>query len=283
MTTFEKDRLCVNCQTERVGEYCQNCGEQKLTPELRSVSYIISHIISDLTSLDGKVWKTALTVMTRPGQLEKDFSVGRRVGYMKPITLFFLFNVLFVMFSTGTDFYVSFYDQLHHQPFYSKWLEPHALSYIASQNIELVTFAAYYDQLVKALARSMIILQVPFFTVFVSLIFYNKKYYAGDYFTYSLNAHGWLLIWMLLLQGLSGLISFFVQAHYPDFSPTVILFPLIIGGFSLYFLMAARRMFDLSWWQCIWRLPILFSAFLISHMIFRFLQFFITSALVNVN
>ena len=273
---------CVNCQAETFGEYCSCCGEQRVTPELRSMRYIISNVIADLTTLDGKVLKTALTVLLKPGQLEKDFSVGRRVGYMKPITLFFLFNLLFVMFATLNDFYVTLYDQLNYQP-YSSYIKPYVLDFVASQDMEIDKFAEYYDQLVKALARSMIILQVPFFSLLVGILFYNKHYYAGDYFTYSLNMHGWLLIWVLILQLPLFVVEPIVKAYSPDFPLEWVFFPLTLVGLCLYMLMASRKMFELSWLHCIWRLPLLLISIAISHQLFRFLQLWITVALVDVN
>jgi hypothetical protein len=272
---------CVNCQAEMLGEYCAKCGEQRVTPELRSMRYIIGNIVSDLTTLDGKVWKTALTVLFRPGQLEKDFAQGRRVDYMKPITLFFLFNVLFVMFATISDFYVTLNDQLNYQP-YSPYIRSFILDFIVNQGMDVNKFAEYYDQLVKALARSMIILQVPFFSLFITIVFYNKHYYAGDYFTYSLNMHGWLLIWVLALQLPLLLVEPIWETYLPDFSMGWVFVPITLIGLCLYILIASRKMFELSWLQCLWRLPFVLISIVISHQLFRFLQLLITTALVDV-
>lgn len=272
---------CANCNAETFGEYCAQCGEQRVTPELRSMRYIIGNIFADLTTLDSKVWKTTLTVLLRPGQLERDFAQGRRVDYMKPITLFFLFNVLFVMFSTTNDFYVSFYDQMILQP-YSDFVKPYVLDYVKNQGIEVEKFREYYDQLVKALARSMIIVQVPFFSLFAYVIFFSKTYYAGDYFTFSLNAHGWLLMWTLILHIPFSFVNPVVTSHYPDFDLAKVFFPLVFIGFLAYLFLASKCMFALSWWQCVWRMPFLVYAFVISHQLFRFVQLLITTALVDV-
>ena len=276
------NNTCANCQAEMFGEYCAKCGEQRVTPELRSMRYIVGNIIADLTTLDSKVWKTTLTVLLRPGKLEKDFSLGRRIDYMKPITLFFLINVLFVMFSEASDFYVNFYSQINYQPGYSKILKPFVLEYIANKDIELSKFAEYYDQLVKALARSVIILQVPFFALFSSLIFLRKNYYAGDYFTYSLNAHGWYLMVTLILQATMSAIELLIQLSDVSYDLTPFAFYGVLLMFFPYLALASKRMFDLTWLQTLWRLPLLFIAFALSHQLFRLVQFLITMALVEV-
>lgn len=272
---------CATCGTSLVGDYCSQCGEQRLNPKLRSLHYILNDIIQDLTSVDGKLWRTLKSILLKPGQLEYDYHIGRRVYYLKPITLFFVLNVLFVMFSPISDFYVTLIDQMSLQP-YSPYIKPLLLDYLSSHQISYQAFEQNYNQLVIVLARSLIILQVPIYALACSFIMYNKKYFSGDYFNFSLNFHSWLLMWVVLAMAPAFVIGLFIQLFELPIEPNKFYFLLLPIGIGVYLLIAMRRMFKLSWLHCIWRLALLILAYQICHNIFRFFQFIITASLVDV-
>ena len=272
---------CVTCGAYLSGDFCSQCGEQKLNPKLRSLHYILSDIIEDLTSVDGKLWQTLKSIILKPGQLEYDYHVGRRVQYLKPITLFFVLNVLFVMFSPISDFYVTLIDQVSLQQ-YSAYIKPVLLEYLASNQISYEAFEQNYNQLVVVLARSLIILQVPIYALACSLILYNKNYFSGDYFNFSLNFHSWLLMWVIIAMAPAFIFAIFIQLFELPIEPNRIYFLLLPIGISIYLLIAMRRMFKLTWLQSLWRVALLLLAYRICHAIFRFLQFLITASLVEV-
>ncbi len=272
---------CATCGASLSGDFCSQCGEQRLNPKLRSLHYILSDIIEDLTSVDGKLWRTLKSILLKPGQLEYDYHLGRRVNYLKPITLFFVLNVLFVMFSPISDFYVTLIDQVSLQQ-YSSYIKPLLDDYLTSNQINYQTFEQNYNQLVVVLARSLIILQVPVYALACSLILYNRNYFSGDYFNFSLNFHSWLLMWVILAMAPAFVIGIFIQLFDLPIEPNRIYFLMLPIGISIYLLLAMRRMFKLNWLQCVWRLALLLLAYQVSHVIFRFLQFLITASLVEV-
>lgn len=274
-------KQCATCGASLSGDFCSQCGEQRLNPKLRSLHYILSDIIEDLTSVDGKLWRTLKSILLKPGQLEYDYHLGRRVNYLKPITLFFVLNVLFVMFSPISDFYVTLIDQVSLQQ-YSSFIKPLLDDYLTSNQISYQTFEQNYNQLVVVLARSLIILQVPIYALACSLILYNRNYFSGDYFNFSLNFHSWLLMWVILAMAPAFIIAIFIQLFDLPIEPNRIYFLLLPVGISVYLLLAMRRMFKLTWLQCVWRLALLLLAYQVSHVIFRFLQFLITASLVEV-
>lgn len=263
------------------GQYCNQCGEQRVSAELRSVKYILRDLFTEFTSVDGKLWKTLRTLFFKPGQLDYDYHIGKRINYIKPITLFLLFNVLFVMFSPITDFYLSFYDQLDHQT-YSSFTKPLVLEYIAEQQASVKSYAQAYNQLVPVLARSLIILQVPVFAFLVSLICWQKNKFSGDYLIFGFNYNSWLLVWIVFLQipayaiGFFGELIFDKDASFPVFA---ILLP---AGLLTYLWFSAKKLFQFSFWQILWRMPLLTGAVLLSHLSFRFFQMVITLALIKV-
>lgn len=263
------------------GEYCSHCGEQRLSPELRSVKHIVKDLFTDITSVDGKVWNSIITLLFKPGQLDYDYHIGKRIGYLKPVTMFLLINVLFVMFSPITDFYLSFYDQLNSQ-MYSSFTKPYVLEYIAQQQASVEAYQDAYDQLVAVLARSLIILQVPVFGLLVGLICWRKHIFSGDYLIYALNVNSWVLVWVVFIQVPALSIGYVGKTLFDVDVSSFIFFLSIPLGIVTYMCLSAHKLFRFPIWGLVLRAPLLMVAFLISHLAFRFLQLFITLALVNV-
>lgn len=277
---MSKEFKCVSCGKVMTGQYCSHCGEQRLSPDLRSIKHILKDLVTDLTSIDSKLWRTLRTLFFKPGQLDYDYHIGKRVNYIKPITLFLLFNVLFVMLSPITDFYLSFYDQLNAQQ-YSPYIKPFIANYITEQQATLESYEKSYNQLVKVLARSLIILQVPVFALLTAFICWKKNLFSGDYLTYGLNFNSWMLAWIVFMQVPANLLGF-MNLTFIDENFTSIIFGILLLGLLIYLWLSAKKLFQFSFIGLLWRVPLLFAALAISHLTFRFLQFVITFSLVKV-
>lgn len=271
---------CQSCGAEQSGNYCTVCGEERLTPKLRSSSYLMKSFFTELTDIDGKFWFTTKNLILHPGQIDYDYSIGRRNIYIKPVTLFLMINVLFVMLSSLTDFYIKFSAQIELQA-YSTIIRPHVLDYVASTGLALNEFSQQYDQLVKLLARSLIIIQVPIFAIFLALICYRKNYYFGDYITFSLNYHSWFLLLMIVIIYPDYPIRWINETELLPFKIPSIWRYLLTGAVLIYFSIAIQRMFRFSWLQTLLRVPFVLVAFFASHFLYRFSQLFITISLMD--
>ncbi|NCP64241.1 MAG: hypothetical protein GW763_07300 [Paraglaciecola sp.] len=155
------------------------------------------------------------------------------------------------------------------------------MAFINEQGMQQAEFSRAYDQLVTVLARSLIILQVPFFAVLVSLLCYRKRYYVADHVVFALNFHAWLLVWIIAAQLPARLMHTLATWLSVDISMGFFYYLLLRLGTVVYLVLAVKTMYQLTWWQSIWRLPILIFGLIACHTIYRFLQFGITVALVK--
>ena len=185
--------ICKSCGALQTSRYCPECGEERLSPELRSAGYLVKQLFTELTDLNGKFLTTLKTLILKPGLVDRDYADGRRKIYIKPVTLFLLINVFYLMFATLSDFFINFSSQLNLQ-IYSDLVKPLLLDYVKDTGWTVNEFRERYNQLVKVLARSLIIIQVPFFALFIGVICYQRRHFSGDYLTFSLNFHSMLLI-----------------------------------------------------------------------------------------
>src|SRR5271154_6675623 len=92
------EQVCKNCGTPFKGYYCNVCGEKVLHPSDRSFKAFLSNILLAITFADGKVIKTLWWVVRKPGFISSEFAMGRRVSYLKPISLFFVLNLIYFLF-----------------------------------------------------------------------------------------------------------------------------------------------------------------------------------------
>src|SRR5258708_35555659 len=98
MDSIPKEDICKNCGNRFTGFYCNLCGEKVLGSEDRSFHTFLNNIFLAVTLADGKFFKTLWLIVKKPGFLTKEFADGRRVKYLKPLSVFFLLNLVYFLF-----------------------------------------------------------------------------------------------------------------------------------------------------------------------------------------
>ena len=99
--TRVEPRTCLNCGASLGGQYCGNCG-QRAKSRMISIWELTRDAFGDLFELDSRLWRTLLPLLTRPGQLTKDYLEGRRARYMPPFRTYLVLSIVF--------FLVAFFD-----------------------------------------------------------------------------------------------------------------------------------------------------------------------------
>ena len=97
-----KENNCLNCQTEVVGRYCHNCGQENLEPK-ETVWHLVQHFFNDITHFDGKFFATVRYLLRKPGFLSLEYMRGRRMSYLNPIRMYVFTSAIFfiILFSFG--------------------------------------------------------------------------------------------------------------------------------------------------------------------------------------
>jgi hypothetical protein len=94
--------VCLNCGTTLGGQYCGNCGQRAAASRLISIWELLRDAFGDLFELDSRLWRTLIPLMIRPGQLTRDYLMGRRARYMPPFRMYLVLSIVF--------FLVAFFD-----------------------------------------------------------------------------------------------------------------------------------------------------------------------------
>jgi len=101
-STFEKPagnagaphNACADCGTETIGRFCHTCGNASHVH--RTLLHLGEELLHGVMHFDSRAWRTLPRLVFRPGQLTREWCLGKRTRYVSPLAMF-LFTV-FVMF-----------------------------------------------------------------------------------------------------------------------------------------------------------------------------------------
>lgn len=101
---------CANCGDASPGRYCPECGQERRT-RLVSLREMAVDFLDDQLSLNSRLPRTVLFLLTRPGFLTAEYLRGRIARYIRPLRLYLAASVVFFLLLSLLD---------------SSWLEPGA-------------------------------------------------------------------------------------------------------------------------------------------------------------
>ena len=93
---MSETKLCKNCNSELIGNYCSDCGQEVKDMNL-SIFYFIKEFFGNLFSLDSKVFVTIKYLITRPGFLSIEYISGRRKQYTLPSRLYLFTSIISII------------------------------------------------------------------------------------------------------------------------------------------------------------------------------------------
>jgi len=95
---------CLNCGTVLVGNFCHNCGQQKITPGI-SVKNSLDEYFYKSIYWESSFSYTVKELFLAPGNFVRNFINGKRKDYVKPVGFFLMtvsfFILMFHFFSEG--------------------------------------------------------------------------------------------------------------------------------------------------------------------------------------
>ncbi|GAA0746681.1 hypothetical protein GCM10009107_14480 [Ideonella azotifigens] len=99
---------CRNCEQDLTplpdADYCPRCGQETvLHPP--SFTEFVHEFITHYVALEGALWRTLRMLLTRPGQLTREYFHGKRRHFVLPLRLYLTASFVFflVMKLTGGD------------------------------------------------------------------------------------------------------------------------------------------------------------------------------------
>ncbi len=91
-----KEKNCLNCGMQVIGNFCHNCGQENIEPK-ETVWHLITHFFRDVTHFDGKFFTSLKDLILKPGFLSKEYMVGRRANYLNPVRTYLFTSAIFFL------------------------------------------------------------------------------------------------------------------------------------------------------------------------------------------
>lgn len=271
--------LCANCGAEVHGHYCSNCGEKPLHDSDLTIGHFFSEIFHVLTHAEGKLWASLKALVRQPGTISLAYMNGPRKRYMKPVTLFFVANLIYFLFPIFETFNTSLHSQIELNP-YSGWIAPMVHRHLERSGTAMEGFDAVYNAASKSNAKLMLVGMVFFLALPMALVYRGKQRFASGHVTgaFELMAFHLYLTTILLSFVLYSLTWLMVKlGNDPDIlwnDNFMIVLMFLLNSYFCY--QQGRRFHHCSVPGAAWRAIAMFFGFALALVAYRLLLFFVT-------
>jgi Protein of unknown function (DUF3667) len=203
---------CKNCDHSFFGEYCNSCGEKVYNETDKKMTHFLGEAFHFSTHLEGKFFTTIKTIFTAPGKLSLDYCNGIRKKYFKPLSLFLLIIILYLLFPLAKGLNMRFNTYVSAEYNYTWYAKPIIKNKIIKTNISLDELAIKYDAKSQKFAKPFLLLILPLTGLVLYFLFYKKRQFFFDHFVLAIELSSTIFAIMFLLFPLLKLIS---TAIYP--------------------------------------------------------------------
>jgi hypothetical protein len=259
---------CASCARGPVGRYCASCGQRRLTDDDLTARAFLHDTFHELTSLDGRLWHTLVTLLAHPGKLARDYFDGRGGRYMKPLSLFVLTNLVFFLVQPHTGLM-----QYHLEGYLAG--HPDRVEVVDAKRIgralELEAdrekrgyarrpaqvesrelFSAHFEDALQDMKKSMLIVGIPVIALALGLLYVGQHRRAAEHLVFSSHFWAFFLVFMTLVTPVFMGVAWVARVvsapmlfrRFLSTEPALMLAMFL--GLGTYLFLALRRMYGSS-------------------------------------
>ncbi len=273
---------CKNCGTAFTGKFCNQCGEKVYSDHDKSIAHLFHEVFHFFTHFDGALPVTIKTIFTKPGKYSLDFCNGIRKRYFKPVPLFLLLVVLYLLFPKFQGLNMGIGNYVSEEYNYSWYARPIVIKKMKEQNVSFEEIGRIYETKSPKIAKICLVLLIPVAALISFLLFYRSKRVYFDHFILGSEICSFyiLLIFLIvpLLKTVFTWISPTIGDLFVDGSWLQIVFALLLVFFVL---MAFRNFFGEKWgWSILKTILFFFLFFEGADYLYKIIVFYSTMLFV---
>lgn len=189
---------CKNCGHKLQGNYCPVCGEKRFDAKQLSVKHFAEEAFEGLVHFDNKFFRTLKSLFIKPGQLSLDYVEGRRTGYMKPIPLFLVINLLFFVLIRSNPFSLNLYNYITFSPFTKFNTVAIVHDKVAYLGITQATYGYIFNERMRSESKELIFVFIPFYAAMCWLFFVTYKRLIVEHLIFATHFVVFILCWYFL-------------------------------------------------------------------------------------
>jgi len=266
--------ICKSCGNTFSGNYCNECGEKVLHASDRSFKRFAETVIKAITFADSTFIKTLWLVLKKPGFISREFIEGRRVNYLKPLSLFLVLNLVYFLFPVIQLFNASLNTQLRSSSILRVLRNLYSnvvATKTASIGIDFPSFSLIYNLKTVGLAKLMVMVFVVIGSLPLNFLYRKRNRFFSDHIDYMVE----LACFNLLVNAiaLSVVAAFTGIGNYLNETSLTIFFI----STNLYFLMrSSAQFYDEKGWRLVVKSTIMMLFLKVALELYRSILFFLT-------
>lgn len=283
--TSDQPITCLNCGNTFTGEFCNTCGEKVYADHDKSFKHFLHESFHFLTHLDGKFLKSLKLIFFKPGQLAFDYCRGIRKRYFKPVSLFLIGVILYLIFPLVQGLNMSHQISVNtfntiHIPF------PEKLSAYKMEKKQLTweEVGEKYDAKSPKVAKIMLLILLPVTGGLLWLLFSRKRQYLFDHLILgtemnTLFVYVVFLLIPLVLEGVTW--TWYLITGNPASYGDSVMAPIQIVILGFAWGVSLRRFYQIKRWESIWKTFVFFILHsLFVYVIYRLILFLVVMAMI---
>jgi Protein of unknown function (DUF3667) len=270
---------CKNCGETLHGEYCSECGEKVYSSHDKTFAHVVEEFFHFITHFDSKFFTTLYTVFRWPGLVSLDYCEGRRSKYFKPVSLFLVGVVIYLIFPLIQGMNISFRSHISqwnhmHLDVLQQWVNRK----LAHEHVSLEAFGEHFDTKSPKISKFLLPVLLPLTAGALALIQRGKQRFYFDHLMLSAEFNSFFLYFNsffvpLILTIVIRTAHAFAPNRFFGFDDSI-LFPVMMLGALLFCTVSFRRFYGNSFGSAIGRSLLFLGAYIvISLIIYRLLLF----------
>jgi hypothetical protein len=269
---------CIECGADVSGRFCSQCGEATTRHDY-SLGHAAEELVETVAHVDGRVFSTFRSLITRPGLLAANFLAGRRRSQMGPVQLFFVCNVIYFLiqpFSFAAPFTSTLSMQTTQRP-WSAMARRMVEGEMQRRNVSAAEYERRFDEAAHLQGKTLVIIMVPIFALGAWVLFGRTRRFYAEHLVFAFYTYAFLLIWMgVSTPAVHEPVVFMVRHHWPSDLIESLIATFIAVPFAIYLFVAARQTYGESRLRTLFKSAALTGWAIGVLTIYRFILFFTT-------
>jgi hypothetical protein len=273
---------CASCGQPAGGKFCAHCGEKRVEAADHTLRRFLEHMLEAFTHADGKVFLTLRLLLAQPGRLTADYLRGRRRPYIPPLQLFLIGNLVFFLLHPliGSNTLTTDLNTHLHYTWHNAVAGALVAPRLAARAVTAEAYAASFDPTAVTLAKSLVILVVPVFSLAVVVLYWRHRRHYAAHLVFALHFCAFWLLMTCAILTLTNLVMRLLRSADVFPSAAMVSRSLLVFGLALmtaYLFCAVRVVFAReATWVTFAKALALGIALDLSLQVYRFALFFLT-------
>jgi Protein of unknown function (DUF3667) len=274
----EKPTTCVNCGTPLTGPFCAQCGEKAFDAHDKTIAHFLHEAFHFITHLDGKFLRSLRLVFFKPGFLSLEYCQGVRKKYFRPVSLFLVGVILYLIFpllqglNMSHQMTVGTFNSMH-----ITIVEDLSVRKAEKKNITLEELGARYDAKSPKVAKLLLLILLPLSAGLLWLLFFRKRGFMFDHLILSTELNTLFLYTTFLIipviLSLASVVWGLISGYGFDYDDKLIV-PVQLVLLSVGWGASFKRFYSTGTWEMIWKTLVFFILHsLLVYVVYRFILF----------